>query len=87
MAIYEAHGQRAWRTDKERGPTKSIDDGYRRKIRTASMDVMRAAAGVSNSGEKASVSLTASAGTDNESCVGRWGGDNDRHRRSNVYHC
>ena len=37
------------------------------------MDVMRAAACVSGSGEKVSVSLTASAGTDNESCAGEWG--------------
>ena len=37
------------------------------------MDVVRAAAGVSDSGEKVSVSLEASAGTDDESCVGGWG--------------
>ena len=36
------------------------------------MDVVRAAAGVSDSGEKVSVSLTASAGTDDESCAGGW---------------
>ena len=42
---------------------KSIADGYRRRMRTAAMDVVRAAAGVSDSGEKVSVSLTASAGT------------------------
>ena len=34
---------------------------------------MRAAAGVSDSGDKVSVSLEASAGTDDESCVGGWG--------------
>ena len=37
------------------------------------MDVVRVAAGVSDTGEKVSVSLTASAGTDNESCAGGWG--------------
>ena len=39
----------------------------------ASMDVVRAAASVSDSGEKMSVSLTASAGTDDASCAGGWG--------------
>ena len=73
MVIDEAHGRRVRRTDEERGPTKSIADGYRRKMRTAAMDVVRAAAGVSDSGEKVSVSLTASAGTDDESCAGGWG--------------
>ena len=53
------------------------------------MDIVRAAAGVSDSGEEVSVSLAASAGTDDESCAGGWGTmiDNDRHQRSNVYHC
>ena len=37
------------------------------------MDIVRAATGVSDSGEKVSVSLTASAGTDDESCAGGWG--------------
>ena len=70
IAIDEAHGGRVRRTGEERVPTKSIADEYRRKMRTASMDVVRAAAGVSDSGEKVSVSLTASAGTDDESCAG-----------------
>ena len=33
MVIDEAHGRRAWRTNEERGPIKSIYDGYRRKMR------------------------------------------------------
>ena len=37
------------------------------------MDVMRAAAGASDNGEKVSVSLTASSGTDDESCASGWG--------------
>ena len=37
------------------------------------MDIVRAADGVSDSGEKVSVSLTASAGTDDKSCAGGWG--------------
>ena len=37
------------------------------------MDVVMAAAGVSNSREKVLVSPTASAGTDDESCAGGWG--------------
>ena len=37
------------------------------------MAVVRAAAGVSDSGYKVSVSLAASAGTDDESCAGGWG--------------
>ena len=73
VVIDEAHGRRARRTDEEQGPTNSIDDGYRRKMRTVSMDIVRVAAGVSNSGENVSVSLTASAGTGDESCAGGWG--------------
>ena len=73
MVIDEAHGRRVQRTDEERGPMKSIADGYRRKMRTAAMDVTRAAAGVSDSREKVSVSLTSSAGTNDESCAGGWG--------------
>ena len=37
------------------------------------MDIVRVAAGVSDSVEKVSVSLTASAGMDDESCAGGWG--------------
>ena len=37
------------------------------------MYIVRAAAGVSDSGEEVSVSLAASAGTDDESCAGGWG--------------
>ena len=37
------------------------------------MDIVRAAAGVSESREKVSVSLTTSAGMDDESCAGGWG--------------
>ena len=36
------------------------------------MDVMRAADGISDSGKKVSVLLTASAGTDDASCAGGW---------------
>eukprot|EP00592_Proboscia_alata_P018877 CAMPEP_0194420692 /NCGR_PEP_ID=MMETSP0176-20130528/19984_1 /TAXON_ID=216777 /ORGANISM="Proboscia alata, Strain PI-D3" /LENGTH=108 /DNA_ID=CAMNT_0039228455 /DNA_START=329 /DNA_END=655 /DNA_ORIENTATION=- len=75
MRTDEGQGRRVWssmkRTGKERGgPTKSIDDRYRQKMRTASMDAVRAAAGISGSGEKVSVSLIASIGMDNESCAG-----------------
>ena len=38
-----------------------------------SMDVVRADPRVSDSGEKVSVSLTASAGMNDESCAGGWG--------------
>ena len=34
FVLDEAHGQRAWRTNEEQGPTKSFDDGYQRKMRT-----------------------------------------------------
>ena len=37
------------------------------------MDVTRAADGISDSREKVSVSLTTSAGTNDESCAGGWG--------------
>ena len=37
------------------------------------MDVVRAATGISDSGEKVSVSLTVSTGMDDESCAGGWG--------------
>ena len=67
MVIDEAHGQRAWRTNKEHCRWIPEED------ENALMDGVRAAAGVSDRGEKVSVSLTASAGTDDESCAGGWG--------------
>ena len=45
------------------------------KMRTenASIDIVRVAAGVSDSGQKVSLSLSAYKHTDNESCAGGWG--------------
>ena len=85
MVINEAHGRRAWRTGEEQGPTKSIDDWYRGKMRTHQW----------TSWGRPLVSLTAE-----RRCQCHWqhqptrmmslvleDGVNDRHRRSNVYHC
>ena len=62
-------------TDKERGgPTKSEDQRWiSEEDENASMDITRVADGVSDSGEKMAVPLTAFASTDDESCAGGWG--------------
>ena len=74
-------GQRARTLKNARGgPTKSLDDGQRawmrrqRKVRTenVSMDIVRAVDGVSDSGQKVSLSLSACKRTDDESCAGGW---------------
>ena len=78
--------------DKEHGrPTKSLKvKEYR--LRTteeddnASMVIVRATDGVSDNGQKVSLSLTASNHTDNKSCAGGWGSMH-WYWRSNIYHC
>ena len=65
------------------GPTKSIDKTTE-EDENASMDVMRAFASVSNSGQKVSLSLSSSKHMDDESCAGGWGSIH-WHRRSNIF--